>query len=58
MTNKDLKAIFIVAVITTISLTLPSQLFVRGLPLSWAIALLAGYTVVAGLGYLLKQYLE
>ena len=50
-----MKIVIIGAVITIISLILPLQLFLRGLPLSWTISLLVGYIVVAILGYVLRQ---
>lgn len=55
MTKNDLAKIGIIAAITTISLTLPGLLYQRGLPLPWVLALLAGYIVVAVLGYILKS---
>jgi len=51
MTKKAFIKIGIIAAITTISVTLPGLLFMRGLPVGWAIALLVGFIVVAFLGY-------
>jgi len=50
-TNQNLKRMGITALITMISATLPGYLYLRGLPLPWALALLAGYVIVAVLGY-------
>jgi hypothetical protein len=52
MTKKAFVKIGIIAAITTVSVTLPGLLFVRGLPVGWAIALLVGFVLVALLGYL------
>jgi uncharacterized membrane protein len=54
MTKSDLTKIGIVAVITTISLALPGLLWQRGLPLTWALALVGGFVTVAVLGHVLK----
>jgi len=55
MTNKEATKILIVAGITTISLTLPGLLYMRGLPLGWSLALLAGFIATAFLGYLFDK---
>ena len=44
----------IIAGVTTISLTLPGLLYIRGLPLGWSLALLGGFIAVALLGYVLR----
>lgn len=55
MTTKELINIAIIALITFIAVTLPVYLYLRGLPISWGIALLAGYATVAILGYWLGR---
>lgn len=55
MTFKDLIKILIVAAITIITLTLPGYLYLRGLPLPWALALAGGYAIVAILGHLFDK---
>jgi len=55
MKKQDLTKIGIIALITTIGFVLPGLLYQRGLRLGWAIALLAGYTAVAILGYFLGK---
>jgi hypothetical protein len=52
MTKHDLKRIGIIAGITLITVTLPGWLYLRGLPISWALGLAAGYVIVAVLGYI------
>ncbi len=56
MTKKDLIKVMVIAAITTISLALPGYLYLRGLPLPWAAALLAGYILVAILGYIFRGH--
>jgi len=51
MNKRELIKVGIIAAITTISLALPGLLFERGLPVGWAIALLAGFVAAAFLGY-------
>lgn len=51
MNKRELIKVGIIAAITTISVTLPGLLFERGLPVGWAIALLAGFVAVAFLGF-------
>jgi len=51
MTKKGIIKVGIIAAITTIGLTLPGALYQRGLPVGWAIALLAGFVAVAFLGF-------
>jgi hypothetical protein len=51
MTKHDIKQIGLIAAITMVSVTLPCLLWQRGLPLPWAIALLAGFVTVAILGH-------
>jgi hypothetical protein len=53
MTKKDLIKVMVIAAITAVSVSLPGYLYLRGLPLPWAAALLAGYILVAILGYAL-----
>ena len=42
----------VTAVITILAVGLPSYLYLLGLPLDWAIALLVGFIAVAILGYI------
>ena len=51
MTKHDLKQIGIIAAITIIIVTLPGMLYLRGLPITWTLALVSGYLAVALLGY-------
>jgi len=53
MNKRELIKVGIIAAITTISVTLPGLLFERGLPVGWAIALLAGFVAVAFLGFIM-----
>jgi len=49
--------IILSAVITMISVYLPAYLYARGLPLSWSLALFAGFAIVAVLGAMLGKRL-
>jgi hypothetical protein len=52
------KLILIPALITMISVTLPAYLYMRGLPWSWTLALLAGFISAAILGIMLGRRLD
>ena len=52
MIRHNLKRMGITALTTMITLTLPGLLYMRGLPITWALALVGGYVIVAVLGYL------
>jgi len=47
-----------IALITMITVTLPAYLYLRGLPWSWSLALLAGYAAVAILSFKLGRRLK
>jgi hypothetical protein len=47
-----------IALITMITVTLPAYLYLRGVPLPWSLALLAGYAAVAILSFKLGRRLE
>ena len=49
---KPIIRIGIIAGITLITVTLPGWLYLRGLPISWALGLAAGYVIVAVLSFL------
>jgi hypothetical protein len=57
MTKQDLTKVGIIAMITILTVTLPGLLIMRGLPIPWGLALLAGYLAVAGLAYWLGRRL-
>ena len=55
MTKRNLYIMGITAAVTIITLTLPGLLYMRGLPITWALALVGGYILAAVLGYALGR---